>query len=546
MWSRKKKQVSVEIPIARTVPGQFHLRSNSTSEGIAALAVSIRTHGLLYPILVTGGPKRYELIAGLRRLHACRRLGWKKIPANILTVSPEQAAEVSLLENLHRQELSEADRIRAIALLLSRWSTGSALRLMRRLGVEESDVEASLRLGSLSPIVKESLRAGLIHVEEALVVDALDNRESEKALIKKIHQERETNHKASGTSQSPRPVDRAQEQSDAQERFKPKPRVSTDSPQAGPKASSATPDAPSELSGASLLESTEAMIQTYRDEAKIDFDTAERVVSTIIRNLKRSNREVLHLDRDIKQDGSYLPQHTLNVTRLAIYTGVVQGRSDSELRLLGLGSMFHDIGMAQVPPTILAKSGPLSQPELETIRKHATSAHAAVSTQRKMEKPVLDMIIQHHERVDGSGYPKGLRGNDLSDMSHSITIIDTYVAMISRRDYRRSFYPSAAMEMIMHDAFRGQYDKKAFQDFLSALSLYPIGSHIQLSGGEIARVVGSNPSDPNRPIVDVLTDTARHCLPKPVKVNLLNELDCKVLKAVAEDELANLMTAAAN
>jgi HD-GYP domain-containing protein (c-di-GMP phosphodiesterase class II) len=139
----------------------------------------------------------------------------------------------------------------------------------------------------------------------------------------------------------------------------------------------------------------------------------------------------------------------------------------------------------------------------------------------EISNEVVDGVYHHHERFDGSGYPQGLKSDEISRFARIIAVADVYDACISPRPYRAKMTPRQALSSLMEN--NCQYDPAVLHAFLSVMAVYPIGCIIKLSSGEIGKVVGINPNQPFRPEIRIFTDRSGANIEKPYRINLADE-----------------------
>ncbi|MBI4613148.1 MAG: HD domain-containing protein [Planctomycetes bacterium] len=231
-------------------------------------------------------------------------------------------------------------------------------------------------------------------------------------------------------------------------------------------------------------------------------------------------------------NNTYLKNHSLNVAKLAIYLGLGCGYPDSVLEVLGISALLHDIGMAKVPDSILCKPSSLSRDEWKELRKHPDHGEdlfRKIETSGDLASHVVATVArEHHERADGSGYPYGKTSPDLHEFSKIISIADSYEAMTSPRAHRSGLYPHEAMKALIRETRSGKYDEGLVKVFVRSMSIYPIGSYVRLSTGEVARVVASSQSSVQRPIVRIVQGPDGRPPARPAYLDLSIEEDVRI------------------
>jgi HD-GYP domain-containing protein (c-di-GMP phosphodiesterase class II) len=166
--------------------------------------------------------------------------------------------------------------------------------------------------------------------------------------------------------------------------------------------------------------------------------------------------------------------------------------------------MLQDIGMLRVPEEIRLAPRVLDESERRVIEQHPIHTVDMLETMRKVPNSVKYVCYQSHERYDGSGYPRSQWGDKLHIFSQIVAIADVYVAMTNDRPHRQAKKPYDAVRAILMDASANRYNKELVRAFLDAISLFPIGSMVQLNDGRQAKVLRSNPGKHTRPVVELL------------------------------------------
>ncbi len=184
--------------------------------------------------------------------------------------------------------------------------------------------------------------------------------------------------------------------------------------------------------------------------------------------------------------------------------------------------MLLDIGKLFVDRALLTKTGPLEAEEVRAVQRHVQLGLEALTPDGDLQQNIVDGIAQHHERVDGSGYPKGLNSDTIGMEGKLAAIVDSFAAMTSPRTYA----PVMTAYQAMRELYRqtGSHFQESLVDkFVQAVGMFPVGSVVQLSGGEIAAVVRHNRHRRLEPCVLVLTDKDRQVLDSPFEMDLLTQ-----------------------
>lgn len=224
---------------------------------------------------------------------------------------------------------------------------------------------------------------------------------------------------------------------------------------------------------------------------------------------------------------NYLYQHSLNV---CVYTSLLasqSGLSRDEVYQIGLGALLHDVGKVKVHIDLIKKPGQLTAEEFENIKLHTIYGFNMLKDQPNISLAVAHCALQHHERLDGSGYPRGIKGNEISEPAKWIGIVDSYDAMTTNRVYRSPILPHDAIERL-YAGSGTLYDQNKLAVFRDKVVLYPIGLAVRLSNGVSGIVTDFHTNYPHRPIVRVLTDEAGQELKEPYELDMSKKLNVMI------------------
>ncbi|MEJ2403566.1 MAG: HD-GYP domain-containing protein [Candidatus Thiodiazotropha sp.] len=246
------------------------------------------------------------------------------------------------------------------------------------------------------------------------------------------------------------------------------------------------------------VESTRKLMNLLFSAPEQAVHMADEVVGDMVNNLTQDTDVTMQLvNLKSKSESSYY--HSLNVTALSLVLGRKLGLSDEQLHVLGLGALFHDLGHQQIPGRILLKKKPLTPPEMKVYQRHA---QLGVEMARKigvLPEEAVAIIGQHHERLDGSGYPKGLK-QEVGLLTRIVAIVDHYDELCNHTNPELSMSPYETVSR-MYSKELPQFDKTILTTFIANLGVYPPGTVVRLSDRRIACVVTINAKDLLRPNV---------------------------------------------
>jgi putative nucleotidyltransferase with HDIG domain len=204
---------------------------------------------------------------------------------------------------------------------------------------------------------------------------------------------------------------------------------------------------------------------------------------------------------NLKSYDDYTYHHSLSVAVLSLAIAQGMGMNRNDMRRIAKCAMMHDIGKTAVPIEIIQKPGRLTELEFEAIRSHSKAGYDYLSKSGIGDEEIREVVLHHHEKFDGTGYPRGLTGENIPLWSRIISVADVYDALTSNRPYRSPLPPAEAIEYVM-GGIETQFDFSVVEAFIKRLELYPPGSKIRLSNGATAVVY--NTENAMRPVVRIL------------------------------------------
>lgn len=229
---------------------------------------------------------------------------------------------------------------------------------------------------------------------------------------------------------------------------------------------------------------------------------------------------------DIGGIGDNTLDHSLNTTIYAICLALQLGYNKSKMLDLAKGTLLHDIGKTLLDSTILFKPDRLTEEEFEHVKQHSKLGYELLNKNRKVPESSMQIALQHHERMDGSGYPFGIGGNQLSEFTRISSIVDVYEALTVNRCYHRSISPLHAMDILVQES-TSKLDLRLVSIFMKNIAVYPNGTTVILSTGQYGVVKAQNPSLPLRPKVRVVAMENGKCVPKE-EIDLLSTLNITI------------------
>lgn len=257
-----------------------------------------------------------------------------------------------------------------------------------------------------------------------------------------------------------------------------------------------------------------AVLEDLRVEGKLDADRLTAATADMTATIQRNPDVVILLHR-LHQKGSYELRRAMDSSILMITFGRSFEFAKERLEVLGLAGMLLDVGKIRIPDDVLHKTGMLTPDEYQLMKSHVMhSVELVRSANGRLPSEVEEIILQHHERQDGNGYPQGLKGSDISVDGAIAAIVDSFSALTSERCFAEPMSPSSALNHL-HE-MRGQsFQDGLVEQFIQCIGVYPVGSAVELNTGEIGIVMTQNPVRRLQPNVMLVLDRNRKQLPHP-------------------------------
>lgn len=254
------------------------------------------------------------------------------------------------------------------------------------------------------------------------------------------------------------------------------------------------------LRAAEIVENT---VNNIRFGTGLNGSEIKETVQDILEQILANRDTVAHLS-EIRIAGEELFHHSVTVTIYALLTGLSAGYGDRELMELGTGALLHDVGRSCLPAQILDAKRPLSGSASEELKNHTVYGFEILRREAEFSLLAAHVAYQHHERFDGSGYPRRLKGNEIHEYARITAIANTYDLLVSGLE-EKQFLPYQAIEYIVAQAGRA-FDPRFAQLFSTNIAVYPLGSMVRLNTGQKGFVVKIPKNYPTRPVVRVVED----------------------------------------
>lgn len=263
----------------------------------------------------------------------------------------------------------------------------------------------------------------------------------------------------------------------------------------------------------------------------------QQAFSSILNDLMGNQHIVLHLTNITSQSIS-LYQHSVNVAVLATAVGMSLGYNRNQLTDLGIGAMLHDIGKIELPQDMLNKTTRWDDSEMELAKEHSMNGFNILRKQRDLSLLSAHVALQHHERLNGSGFPQGLKGKQIHEYAQIVGICDIYDSLTSPRPWRKRYMPQDALEYLLGSGGH-LFEHNLINSFRKHIAVFPMGTSVVLNSGEVGVVCRVDPEYCHRPTVRIIKDGRGNDLRMPFEIELKTQLKM-FITGFEDDELFSM------
>jgi HD-GYP domain-containing protein (c-di-GMP phosphodiesterase class II) len=254
----------------------------------------------------------------------------------------------------------------------------------------------------------------------------------------------------------------------------------------------------------------------------VDAARLEPVVGKMIESVIRNPDALAPLAR-LKRMDAYATEHAVATSALIIAFGQQQGMPQPELEKLALGTMLKDIGHSAIDAKLMTRPGSLSKSEFSVVQSHVEEGLAVLEATTRLSETSVAVVLEHHERYNGCGYPYRMAGDEISLAGRMAAIVDTYDAMTSDRPYRPAISPSLALRQLF-DQGGSDFDPELVSAFVRTVGIYPVGTLVKLESGHLGVVERIHQDNLLAPVVRVIFHGGRRQYVAPVEVDLSRKI----------------------
>lgn len=268
------------------------------------------------------------------------------------------------------------------------------------------------------------------------------------------------------------------------------------------------------------------VVMTMFNEARMGqamkMDNVQLMVEEISNSILRHPHALISLSR-LKTSDEYTYMHSVAVCALMVALARRMGMEDEQIREAGVAGLMHDVGKMMIAPEVLNKPSRLTTEEFDLMKTHPEQGLKILEENLPVATAVMDVCLHHHEKFDGSGYPHGLQGSDISLFARMSAVCDVYDAITSDRPYKKGWGVAHSIREMA--SWKGHFDERVFQSFVKTVGIYPLGALVRLESGNLGVVVEQSETSLLRPKVKVFMSARTRKAFVPQVIDLASETD---------------------
>jgi putative nucleotidyltransferase with HDIG domain len=268
---------------------------------------------------------------------------------------------------------------------------------------------------------------------------------------------------------------------------------------------------------------TQKFMRNVRLGKRMEINHVESTVDKMTDSILRNKDALVSLLR-IKEVDEYTYVHSISVSALCISFAQGLGLDSTKIKQIGIGGLVHDIGKMKAPLEILNKPGPLSEKEFEIMKRHVKDGVSTLQQYPNLDQDCTCVTSHHHERLDGTGYPDGLKGDEISEFGQIAAIVDIYDALSSERCYKHAMPPTEALKKLLEWS-QSYLNRELVEKFIAHLGIYPIGTLVRLENSLLAVVVDHGEKSLLRPVVRAVYDVKKALRLEPFDIVLEGQVN---------------------
>jgi putative nucleotidyltransferase with HDIG domain len=272
---------------------------------------------------------------------------------------------------------------------------------------------------------------------------------------------------------------------------------------------------------ANAEQAIDQIVADIRADRTPDLEKTEEVIGWMTESITRNPDALMWLTR-LKSRDTYTYDHGLNVSIYLLAFGRHLGLPQDQIQLLGTAGLLQDIGKLKLPRELLEKQGKMTAAEYEVTKTHVALGLELLKESKHTSPLIRDIVAQHHERHNGSGYPNGHSGEQISMYGAMAGITDVFAAVTSTRPYGLPLSPQEALSQLF--SWRGTvFNERLVEEFIQAIGVFPVGSLVELNTGEVAAVVAQNRAKRLKPRILLVLDPSKQPYTSPIMLDMLYE-----------------------